>query len=145
MPLVSKRVLNKSVEDKMYNTLWESFALLKSKSDIKFFLEDLLSSVERKMIAKRLAIAALLLHGYKYESIKDILKVSRETIATVSLALENNKGYKVTINKIASSESAKDFWKSILKAAHRIGVTQDTFKSDEYLNKKFGFDRKTLV
>ena len=145
MSQVSKRPLHKQVENKMFETLWEAISNLKDKQDIKNFISDILSPSEKTMIAKRLAIAALLLRGYKYESIKELLKVSQQTIARVAVALNTNIGYKTAINKIARSEATKEFWEDIQKLAHRIGVTRDTFKSEEYLNRKFGFEKKTFV
>ena len=145
MSQVSKRRVHKTVELKMFETLWEVISLLKDKEEIKNFTADILAPSEKIMIAKRLAIAALLLRGYSYESIKELLKVSQATIAKVAIALNSNIGYKTAINKVARSQAAKEFWEDIQKLAHRIGITRDTFKSDDYLNYKFGFHKKTLV
>ena len=89
----------------MYETLFEAIKHLRSKEEIQLFLTDLLSPTERTMLAKRLAIAALLMRAYEYESIMNMLKVSSATISKVALVLNHNQGYKNTINKIARSES----------------------------------------
>ena len=144
MPLVSRRVLSKNTEEKIYHTLWEAISKLKSKEEIRLFLNDLLSPIERIMIAKRLAVAVLLTKGYSYLSIKDMVKVSQETIAKVSITLNNNSGYKLTINKIAESEATKEFWEEIIRLAHRIG-TRDTLAPEDLIKNKLGHKKKTLV
>ncbi|MBI2599217.1 hypothetical protein HYW40_03290, partial [Candidatus Curtissbacteria bacterium] len=120
MPLVSKRKLSKNIEERMFETLWEAISKLNSKQDIQSFLADLLSPVEIQMIAKRMAIAALLARGYGYESIQDIIKVSDATVAKVSRALNNNPGYKIAINKIARSEATQEFWHDIENLVYRL-------------------------
>lgn len=145
MPLVSKRKLYKEIEDKMYETFWEAISKLKSKEDVQSFISDLLSPVERMMIAKRLAIAALLLRNYSYVSIKDTLKVSGATIAKVSLVLNNNQGYKVAVNKIARSEITRGFWQDIENLLYRLRNTHYAFEEDKIVKKKLGHKKKTLV
>ena len=75
MSQVSKRFVHKQVESKMYETLFEALKHLKSKEEIQSFLADLLSPIEKTMLAKRLAIAALLMRNYDYQTIMDMLKV----------------------------------------------------------------------
>jgi len=145
MSQVSKRFLAKDIELKLYQTLWESLAKLKSQNEIQAFLADLLSPVERTMVAKRLAIAVFLEKGYSYNSIKNILKVSATTIAKISLILSGNKGYKLAISKIAQGESMGEFWQLMLRFAKRMNNAKNLYASDEYLKKKSGHLRKTLV
>lgn len=129
----------------MFETLWEVISKINSRSEIKDFVSDILSPTEKTMIAKRLAIASLLLRGYNYEAIKDLLKVSQSTISKVAIPLNNNMGYKTAINKVARSQATKEFLQDIAKMAHRMGVIGDTFKPEDYLSRKFGFEKKTLV
>jgi len=145
MSQVSKRILSKNTEQKLYNTLWETFAKLKSQQEIQSFINDLLSPTEKTMLAKRLAIAVLLLKDYNYQDISNILKVSGTTIAKISLILSINKGYKTTIRKVALSESMKEFWQEMIRFSHRLRVTKDLYASNEYLKKKLDHTRKTLV
>lgn len=145
MPLVSKRKLYRKIEDKMFETFWEAISKLKSKEEIRSFVSDLLSPVERMMIAKRLAIAALLLRNYSYDSIKDTLKVSGATIAKVSLVLNNNQGYKVAVNKIARSEATREFWHDIENLLFRLGNAHYAFEEEKIVKRKLRHKRKTLV
>ena len=145
MPLVSKKIPRSEVQTKITETFLEAISNLRTKNDIQLFLSDLLSPVERIMLSKRLAIAVLLVRGHTYESIKDILKVSQETVSKVSLTLNNNKGYKIVINKIQRSESMREFWQDIENIVHRLGSTHDVLAPDSLVKKKLGHRRKTLV
>lgn len=129
----------------MYETLWEAFSTLKSSADIQSFLNDLLSPIEKTMIAKRLAIAALLLRNYDYENIMDLLKVSSATISKVSITLNYNQGYKLAINKIARSEASREFWQDIESLLFRSSNPGVAFASEDFIKNKLGHKRKTLI
>ncbi len=128
----------------MNRTLLEAISKLKSKEEITLFINDLLSPVERVMLAKRLAVAVLLTKGYDYKTIKDTVKVSQETISKVSITLNANIGYKLTIAKIAKSEANREFWEEIFRLHHRM-ATRDTFAPEPLLKKKLGHKKQTLV
>jgi|SRR3989344_1541850 len=145
MPLVSRRKLYKEIETRMYETFWEAISKVKSKSEVQSFLSDLLSPVERTMIAKRLAIAALLLRGHGYENIKDLLKVSGATIAKVSAVINTNTGYKMVVNKIATSESTREFWQDVENLLYRMSAPGRVFLPEETVKYKLKHKRKTLV
>lgn len=114
MVLVSRRPLPKHIEEKIFYLFFQSLANLKDPSDVQRFLFDLLSPVERTMLAKRLAIAILLSKGHQYESIKDMLKVSQETIARVNMVLQSyGDGYKLVIKKTARNELLENLFDKI--------------------------------
>ncbi len=64
MTQVSKIPLHKEVENRVYEVLMESIAVARSHETVNKLLNDLLSPVERLMIAKRLSIALLLMKKY---------------------------------------------------------------------------------
>ena len=114
MPQVSRRHLPKSVEEKLFKVFFKSLANISSPTDIQKFLSDLLGPVERTMLAKRLAIAILLAKGYQYETIKDIVKVSQETIARVNIALNyQGEGYKIAIRNALRDEKVQAIFEKI--------------------------------
>jgi len=145
MPQVSKRKVNQDIETKMYETLWQAISNLKSASDIQTFLDDLLSPTEKTMLAKRLAIAALLLRKYDYQAIMDLLKVSSATVSKVVLTLNLKNGYKIAINKIARSEATREFWKDIENLVFRMSSPGKVFLPEEVVKAKLGHRRKTLL
>lgn len=114
MPQVSRRSLSKDVEKKMYSMFFTTLAKLSKPSEIQDLILDLLGPVEQTMLAKRLAIAVLLVKGYQYETIKDILKVSQETIARVNMMLNfRGKGYNAAVKRILRDENIENFLKKI--------------------------------
>ncbi len=72
------------------------------------------------MLAKRLAIAILLAKGYRYETIKSILKVSQETIARVNISLNyQGEGYEIVVKKVLRDEKIEN----LLEKAGNIGLS----------------------
>lgn len=109
MPQVSRRPLSRNTEKQIFSIFFQSLAKLSNPDDIQKFLFDLLGPVERTMLAKRLAIAMLLAKGYRYEAIKDMLKVSQETIARVNISLNySGQGYNIVIKKALRDEKWED-------------------------------------
>ena len=88
MAQISKRHLSIQVQDKIIGTLLEAVSQVKGKEDTQLFLNDLLTPTERVVLAKRLAIAVLLLNGWGYESIQNFLKVSSDTVGKVSVIVK---------------------------------------------------------
>lgn len=125
MPQVSRRALSKDVEKKMYSMFFTTLAKLSKPSEIQDFILDLLGPVEQTMLAKRLAIAVLLVKGYQYGTIKDILKVSQETIARVNMMLNvRGKGYNIAIKRVLREEKLEDLFKVIGDSA--VGILPES-------------------
>lgn len=114
MTQVSKRVLQKEVEDRILDLFWTSLSMLSTKQKVAYFLDDLLTPTEKLMIGKRLAIAFMLLKGYDYPAINNRLKVSDSTIWTIKVALTHRgKGYRMAIEQIMSKEKWERFWEDL--------------------------------
>lgn len=145
MTQVSRRVLNKQVAEQIFETLWEAISQVRDKQEIQIFLNDLLTPTERIMIAKRLAIAVLLLKQHDYETIKDFLKVSGETISKISLILKMNQGFKLAINKVIKTEAGRQFWQDIENLLYRLSAPGKVFLPEEVIKYKLGHKKKTLV
>lgn len=145
MSQVSRRKVPKEIENKIFDTLLEAISTVKSTKDVSSFLSDLLSPVEKIMIAKRLAIAALLSKGYNYETIKDLIKVSQTTIAKISITMSLNNGYRDVIDKISKSEKTRDFWQGVERLLNQMAIANNIFKSDDDLKRILRHKRKTLV
>lgn len=101
MSKISKRVLHQELENYIFDLFIKTISDLKNESEVKNFVEDLLSPSERIMLIKRLAIAILLSKDYTYDAIDETLKVSRPTITRVSISLKYGKsGYQQVTQKI---------------------------------------------
>ena len=69
MTQVSKRFLQKQVEERILDLFWTSLSSLSAKDKVSLFLDDLLSPTEKLMLSKRVAIAFMLMKGYDYPTI----------------------------------------------------------------------------
>lgn len=80
------------------NNFWNLITLLENKDQVASFLKDILTHTEMKMVAKRIQIAKMLLEGCDYRSIRNYVKVSDTTIATINNKLEiGGEGLKTAI------------------------------------------------
>lgn len=114
MTKISRRYLNKELENHIFEFFLKAIVDIKTTNEAKAFIEDLLSPTERIMLIKRLAIAILLTKGYTYDSIDDTLKVSRSTIMNVSLWLKHGKsGYRNVVNKILEKQKREELFDKI--------------------------------
>lgn len=110
MTKISRRFLNKELENHIFELFLETIVEIRNSDDARNFIQDLLSPTERIMLIKRLAIAVLLTKGYTYDDIDDTLKVSRSTIMNVSIWLKHGKsGYRNAVNKIVQTQKRQEF------------------------------------
>ena len=129
MSQVSKRLVEREIEERIFEVFFKSLADLHRIGEIKKYLFDLLSPVERTMIAKRLAIAILLTKGYSYAAIGDIVKVSGTTIASISVWIQHSgKGFEMVIKKILREASFKETLKDIEKSLAKFLVSHPASK-----------------
>ena len=107
--------MNKKIEGQVYKILYQVLADAKSDVDIELTLKSLMSDSELSALAKRLAIAVFLDKRQSYEHIKDVLKVSTATIASVAENM-NKKGIQVALARVKAEEWA-DVWSIRLSRA----------------------------
>lgn len=121
MPQVSKLPLNRDVQKEIKEALWWILAQLKTQDEIGRFLEDLLTSTEKTMLTKRLAVALLLARGADYKMVMEILKISKGTVWAMKKFLEKSgDGYKMVIKKLIKKEEMEKFWDNIDKIAKKL-------------------------
>lgn len=110
---VSKNKLNDSLKREILNSFFQTIADLKDVDEIKTFFLDFFKDDETETYAKRLAISYWLKKKRSYENIKNNLKVSSATIATVEKQL-NTEGYKLALKKMEAEEWA-NVWSEKIK------------------------------
>ena len=83
-------------------TLFGAFLLLKSESEARNFLKDILTPKEFKDLEDRWRIAQMLAGGASYREINKKTRVSTTTIGRVARFLndENYGGYKTVLKRI---------------------------------------------
>src|SRR3989344_9035841 len=134
MAQISKKYLSEDIQNKISGTLMEAVSQVKGRQDTQLFLNDLLTPTERVVLAKRLAIAILLLKGWGYEPIQNFLKVSSDTVGKVSVIVKNSQGYRKAVKNILVTEAGRKFWQNVVKLAHRFS-TRDRLIDDKLLDK----------
>ena len=111
----STQPMNKKIEAQVYKILYQVLGDAKNEVDVEITLKALLTENELSAIAKRLAIAVFLDKRQSYEHIKDVLKVSTATIASVAENM-NKKGIQMALAKVKAEEWA-DVWSIRLSRA----------------------------
>src|SRR3989344_203300 len=117
----SKKYISPQTRERMYEILVKAISRANHQKDIVNFLTDLLSEPEREMLAKRLAIAYLLVKDtYTYREVSQLLKVGLETIQRVARVLnEEGEGYRKIVRSLMRDEKVERFMEKI---AEQISV-----------------------
>ncbi|OGM73965.1 hypothetical protein A2382_04810 [Candidatus Woesebacteria bacterium RIFOXYB1_FULL_38_16] len=114
---ISEQKLNPSLKKQINITLSQTICDLNSTQEASEFLSDFFTPSELETFAKRLAIGYWLQKGRSYSNIKDNLKVSSATIATVQNML-NLKGFQLALKKANADEWAQKWSEKIKKYLH---------------------------
>ncbi|MEK7526074.1 MAG: Trp family transcriptional regulator [Patescibacteria group bacterium] len=109
---ISVKKLNESLKKQIVWELAQTLTNFKDPQQTLVFLNDFLNTTELETFAKRLAIAYWLKKGRSYNNIKDNLKVSNATIATVQETL-NTSGMKLAIKDLEAEEWANKWSEKI--------------------------------
>ena len=110
----SEKILNPSLKKEILRTFAQVVVDLKDIDETYKFLNDFLTESEYEVFAKRLAIAYWLKKGRSYNNIKDNIKVSSATIASVQQTLDK-PGLKLALKKIEAEEWANQWAEKIKK------------------------------
>jgi len=104
---VSKRIINKTVEKQIFEIFFQVISDLRNPEEVRVFFEDLLGEAELTALAKRLAIAHYLDKGRSYQNIRETLKVSSATIASVDKIIKKSPGFKLALKKVEANQWAE--------------------------------------
>ena len=105
---ISSRKLNTVLEKQIFSVFYQSLADLRTPEEVETVLADLLTDTERTALAKRLAIAVFLEKGRSYENIRETLKVSSATIASVAEQI-GDPGFQLALAKVKAEEWAEEW------------------------------------
>lgn len=115
---VSEKKLNPETKREIFGLLYQVVVDLKSPKEAAIFFGDLLSDSELMALAKRLGAAYYLQEGRNYEDIKDELKLSSATIASIEKEIKNSRGFKLALAKIEAEKWASG-WEKKIKSLFR--------------------------
>jgi len=96
MDKVSKREKEELILD-----LIQGFVACRNIEEAVVFVEDLITKKELEILSRRLRIAKLLMEGYGYREIQNIVHVSHSTIAKISQWLfERGEGFRRIVKEL---------------------------------------------
>lgn len=110
MSQVSKYKLNNKIYDKIFSLFPQFLYRMTSKGRQNILIDAFFTNTEKIVIAKRVAIAFMLVKGYKYDQIVSKIKVSHGTIAKIATSLNTHSQVITTeLEGIAKEDAFKQF------------------------------------
>ena len=111
---VSQQKINTTLKKQIDFTFAQTLADLKSPGEAGIFLSSFFTNAEVEAFSKRLAVGYWLKKGRSYTNIKENLKVSSATIASVQTMLKN-PGFELALKKMEAEEWANQWSDKIKK------------------------------
>lgn len=109
MTQISKRFLKPEVEEKIKSLFFDCLARCHSQGVAESFIDSLLTETEKVMIAKRVAIALMLLKGRTSVEVQNTLKVSGQTVWTVGMWLRSKgAGYQTLLKEVIKRDEEQE-------------------------------------
>jgi len=121
MPPLSKSRVENYVLEKLFDLFFEIIGNNDDKEEFEKIIYDVLSPVERIMIAKRVAIFYMLMKKLDYYNIAKSLKVSPSTIAKFNLVKENSRGIVSALKGTVRNEKIINFFEELILELRRPG------------------------
>lgn len=140
MTRISRFKLSNQVYDKLFQLFFEVVTRHKNREEFNKILIDLLSPVERIMIAKRIVIIYLLMKEIDYRTICQVLKVSNGTVSKFKLIMEKSEGIVPRLKHILREERVFLFIKELINDLFPPGKFGVNWKSA--WERKFDLDRE---
>lgn len=116
---LSQNPINKTLERQLGEMFYQMLAEINTPEEMQTVFTDVLTEAERSAVIKRLGIALYLDKGRSYEDVKNNIKVSSATIATVAENL-GNEGWQEMIRRIKAEEWASDWTDKITGGIKKI-------------------------
>ena len=143
MVRLSARQLDKYVQQRLYELLFEMFSIKRSEKDFDNFFMSLFSGNERVMLIKRIGLIYLLIKGVTTSNICDILKISPSTLSKYSLILDKNKNAYDYFGKLAKKVRLVNILEEVIDTLYGPG-TPGVNWSEAWKTKKRILKRKEI-
>lgn len=122
MPHVSRYPLSPRVEKEVVENLNIIFSSINRGDEMVSFLNSLLSSTEKIMLGKRMAVVILIEEGMKDSEISRMLHLTEVTVAKMRLFYEaRGQGFKIALKKLEEQKRLKVFKDTLLELVEFIG------------------------
>ncbi|MBI3397317.1 hypothetical protein HY045_02470 [Candidatus Woesebacteria bacterium] len=115
---VSSQKINHTLRGQIGKAFYQLVADINDTTEAETFFKDFLNENECETFIKRLAIVYWLKKGRSYSNIKDNLKVSSATIASVQKTIDK-EGIQLAVKKMAAEEWANQWSKKIKKFVNK--------------------------
>ena len=114
MSQVSKYKLSDKIYGKIFSLFPQFLYRLTSKGKQNILIDTFFTNTEKIVVAKRVAIAFMLVKGYRYDQIVNKIKVSHGTVAKIAESLKTHD-HLITeeLEKIAKEDAFSDFLNAI--------------------------------
>jgi len=133
--------IKESVLEKLFELSFNILGRKNSKQEFMNTLSDILSPIERLMIAKRIAIMYLITKNIEYSAISDVLKVSTATIAKYAFLLEKSQGIKKSLTTLLKTEGIKLFFDEFFNLLFPPGAYGVNWKAAWKRKKKISYQK----
>src|SRR3989338_5439520 len=141
MTRISRFKLSKRVYDKLSILLFEVVGKKGSREDFNKVLVDLLSPVERIMIAKRVVIIFLLMKEIDYRTICEVIKVSNGTVSKFKLIMEKSDGIVPALERLVKNEKILIFLEGLYNELFQRPGTYGVNWKNAW-QRKFDYERR---
>ncbi len=128
MARISRFYLSKQATQKMFEIFYEVLGRTKSKTDFFNLVDEIISPIEKIMIAKRIIIMYLILRNIDQRTICMTLKVSSATVAKFSLLLANNSHVRDKLNSMVQIDSLKLLFEDLISSMFAPGTIGTDWK-----------------
>lgn len=142
MARISRIKLKDEILEKVFGLFFEIVGKKSNINDFKKTIFEILSPVERIMIAKRVAIVYLLLKGIDQKNISKVLKVSTATVSKFSLLMEKSTGVVPSFKNIITNDKILEFLDEMFDSLFPPGTYGTDWKAAWERRKRIGY-RKT--
>ena len=105
MTKVSRHTPHANILEWFIANVWKTVSFVDNQEEFADFLKAVLTRTEIIMLAKRLQIAKMLVQGYDYRAIRNVVKVGDPTIARINNNLVGNPALDKVINRLINYEA----------------------------------------
>jgi len=122
MARISRFYLSNRATEKMLSVFYEVLGKTKSMGEFSNLVDEIISPVEKIMIAKRIIIMYLLLKNVEQDTICMTLKVSSATVAKFSLLLASSSHVKVKLDHMVKIDNFKLLIEELMSSIFEPGT-----------------------
>ena len=134
MAQISKKSLDRDIEEAVSDLFLKSLSEVDDRTEIAFLLQDLLTSTEKSIISKRLAVAFMLRRGFDHRTIANVLKVSTPTVWRMNEKLkQKGSGMRILFNRLEADPKWGEFLGRLEATIDHASVSVKNKRNNKFL------------